>query len=255
MFWPFYTFVLVLCLSLQLYAQTGGPSIFVESINPTATVYGESVGTSNQTTAWVSSTSTSTGIVLATATITGSVSEEVSRFAISDTMNSKSLIIPIEELSTSSTSEPVFNATVTPITTLETTTTIPPPAQIITETRSLLTTTTITPTASTSTPMPSPEIKTSRKFPPAIIAALSGGGGAVVLSLLGLGLFVCIRRHQVKEPEFIPEPVRSTRSPPAIVMYVERREDEGYIDIEKEDGERGWGTDAMYNGSYGRGHI
>lgn len=64
-----------------------------------------------------------------------------------------------------------------------------------------------------------------------------------------------IRRHQVKEPEFIPEPVRSTRSPPAIVMYMERGEDEGYIDIEKEEGERGWGTDAMYDGSYGRGHI
>jgi hypothetical protein len=168
--------------------------------------------------------------------------------------NIKSSITPIEELNTSSTPEPVFNATVIPVTTLETTTTIPPHAQIITKTSSLLTTTTLSPTASTTAPIPSPE-KVSRKFPPGIIVALSGGGGAVVLSLLGLGVFVWIRRHQVKEPEFIPEPVRSPRSPPAIVMYVERREDGGYFDIEKEEGETGWDTDAMYVGSYGRGRI
>lgn len=74
-----------------------------------------------------------------------------------------------------------------------------------------------------------------------------------------------VRRRQVKEPEFIPEPVRSpsSRSPPAIVMYVERREDEEYIDIEKEEyidiekeeEETVWDADAMYVGSYGRGHI
>jgi hypothetical protein len=78
MFRSLYTFVLVLYFSLQLYAaQTSEPSIFVESINPTATVYGGNVvGTSNQTAVWVSSTSTSTGIVLATITIAGSGSEE-----------------------------------------------------------------------------------------------------------------------------------------------------------------------------------
>lgn len=66
-----------------------------------------------------------------------------------------------------------------------------------------------------------------------------------------------VRRRQVKEPEFIPEPVRSpsSRSPPAIVMYVERREDEEYVDIEKEEEETVWDADAMYVGSYGRGHI
>ncbi|RPB13073.1 hypothetical protein P167DRAFT_545084 [Morchella conica CCBAS932] len=251
MFRSLYIFVLVLCFSLQLYAQTSEPTIFVESINPTATVYGGNVvGTSNQTTLWVSSTPTPTGIVLTTTTITRSGSEEgisVSIFAVSDTTNSKSSITPIEELSATSTPESVFNTTVIPVTTLETTTTIPPPepTQIITETStSLLTTTTLSPTASTATQIPSPE-KVSRKLPPAMIAAVSGGGGAVVLSLLGLGLFVWIRRRQVEEPEFIPEPVRSPRSPPAIVMYVEKREDGGYIDIEKEEGETGWDMDPI----------
>lgn len=77
MFRSLYIFVLVLCFSLQLYAQTSEPTIFVESINPTATVYGGNVvGTSNQTTLWVSSTPTPTGIVLTTTTITRSGSEE-----------------------------------------------------------------------------------------------------------------------------------------------------------------------------------